>query len=220
TERNVVTSEVLPLAIAIAVSPFPVIPVILLLFNPGAPKAALAFLTGWVIGVGLATTVFVFLGDFIDQAKSTPTWASWLQTAVGVTLVVLGARQWLARGTSAQVPGWMASLADAAPSAALRLGLLLSAANPKVLLLAAASGLTIADVKGSVSSEIVAVGLFTLVASISVATPVALFVAFGEATLVPLGRAKDWLQRNNAIVMAVVITVIGIILLVKGLSGV
>jgi len=32
----------------------------------------------------------------------------------------------------------------------------------------------------------------------------------------PLGVARDWLERNNATLMAVVITVIGVALLLKG----
>ena len=60
---------------------------------------------------------------------------------------------------------------------------------------------------------------FTAVASISVAVPVVLYAVAGERVLPPLERAKAWLLRNNAAVMAVVVTVIGLVLLKNGVSG-
>jgi hypothetical protein len=36
----------------------------------------------------------------------------------------------------------------------------------------------------------------------------------------PLGVAKDWLQAHNAAVMSAVVTVIGLVLLVKELTAV
>jgi hypothetical protein len=38
----------------------------------------------------------------------------------------------------------------------------------------------------------------------------------GERMLRPLAVVRDWLERNNATLMAVVITVIGAALLLKG----
>jgi Sap, sulfolipid-1-addressing protein len=54
---------------------------------------------------------------------------------------------------------------------------------------------------------------------ISVAVPVLTYAVAGDRVLPPLEKAKDWLTRNNAAVMAVVITVIGLALLNNGLSG-
>ena len=47
--------EVLPLALGIAASPFPVVPAILLLFTPRARASSSAFLAGWLVGVGAAS---------------------------------------------------------------------------------------------------------------------------------------------------------------------
>ena len=47
-------AEILPLALAIALSPFPIIPAILLLFTAQARSNSIAFLTGWFSGIRLA----------------------------------------------------------------------------------------------------------------------------------------------------------------------
>ena len=112
------------------------------------------------------------------------------------------------------------SIESSTPASALRLGLLLSAANPKVLLLAAAGGLIIGSADLTTGEIVASLALFTVVAAIDGrrTTP---DVPRGGSTRVlePLGHVKDWLVPNNAAVMAVVITAIGVALLLKGVSS-
>jgi hypothetical protein len=61
--------------------------------------------------------------------------------------------------------------------------------------------------------------LFTVIAASTVALPPLLYAVAGDRVLVPLGHAKDWLVANSAAVMAVVITIIGVALLIKGVEG-
>lgn len=206
-------------AIGIAASPFPVIPAILLLFTARPRATGLSFLAGWSVGVLLATTVFVVLATFVEVSEETPAWASWSRLVLGAVLLVLGVSRWRHRSEKTETPTWMAALDDATPGSALRLGFLLSAANPKILLLAAAAGIAIGSAELSAADTALAITTVTVVGSLSVALPVVLFVVRGERMLEPLGRARDWLERNNAAVMAVVITVIGVLLLVKGYQG-
>jgi threonine/homoserine/homoserine lactone efflux protein len=211
--------DVLPIALGIAASPFPIIPAILLLFTPRARATSSSFLLGWVVGILVATGAFALLAEVLDTRDQPATWASWARIVLGAVLVVLGVRQWLGRRAKESTPQWMQSLADATPGAALRLGLVLSAANPKILLLAAAGGLAIGSSDLAAGGVALAVALFAVVASSTVAIPVLLYLVLGERILGPLGAVRDWLQANNAAVMAVVIVVIGVLLLVKGLGG-
>lgn len=212
-------AEIVPLALAIAASPFPIIPAILQLFTARPRATGLSFLGGWVIGIVVVTTVFVGLAAVLEPADETAGWASWARLVIGVALVVLGLSRWRGRHELHDTPAWMAALNDATPASALRLGVLLSAANPKILLLAAAAGIIIGSTDLSTTETIVSVAAFTAIAAITVAFPVLLSVVVGERMLVPLGRVRDWLDANNAAVMAVVITVIGVLLAFKGYSG-
>jgi threonine/homoserine/homoserine lactone efflux protein len=212
-------AETLPLALAIAASPFPIIPAILLLFTPRARANSSAFLAGWFTGVTAATLVFVGLSEFIDTLDAPPTWASVSRIVLGIVLVAWGVRQWVTRHAKTELPGWMAALDSATPGSAARLALLLSAANPKIVLLAAAAGLAMGSSGESPSTLVLSVLTFSIIASVSVAIPVVLYAVRGDRVLARLGRVRDWLQRNNSAVMAVVFFVIGLAVIAKGVSS-
>lgn len=211
--------DVVPLAIAIAASPFTIIPAILLLFTPRARATSLAFLAAWLLSLAAGATAFVLLASAIEGFEETPTWLSWTRIVLGTVLVVLGIRQWLARRTPKPTPAWMQRIESATPGKAVRLAVLLAYANPKVLLLMVAAGLSIGAAELDAASTAVAIAVFTAVAAISVAVPVLLYAVLGERMLGPLTRARDWLERNNAVVMSIVITVIGVMVLAEGVSG-
>jgi len=215
-----VVGEVLPLAIGIAASPFPIIPVILLLFTARPLAASGAFLAGWVLGIAAATAVFIGLASVVEAFDEPPSWASWARIALGAVLLAWGARQWLTRHDSDEAPAWMRSIEDSTPAEAARLGLLLSAANPKIVLLAAAAGLVIGAADLSTSGAAGAAAVFTVFAASTVAVPVLLFAVVGERVLGPLASMRDWLRANNAAVMALVLLVLGALLVSKGVSGV
>lgn len=211
--------ETLPLALAIAASPFPIIPAILLLFTPRAHANSSAFLVGWVVGIAGAVTVFVLVSELIELADESPRWVSIARLVVGLALLGLGVGQWVTRDRRTDLPAWMQAIDAATPGSALRLALLLSAANPKILLLAAGAGLAFGSSGADAMTIAVWILLFTAVAAISVAIPIALFAVRGARVLVPLGSLRSWLQRNNAVIMAIVILVIGAMLAVKGASA-
>ncbi len=212
-------AETLPLALAIAASPLTIIPAILLLFTSRPRATSAAFLLGWLLGIVIPTTVAVLLATVIDGWDESPAWIAWLRIAIGAVLVALGVRQWLTRRTPKPPPRWMATISSATPRSALRLAFVLALVNPKVLLLSLAAGLAIGRAEPTVSQAVSAVVVFTVVASLSVALPLLLFVVLGDRMLHPLGRARDWLQRHNAAVMSIVLVVIGAIVAAEGLSS-
>lgn len=214
------SADVVPLAIAIAASPFTIIPAILLLFTARARATSLAFLATWLLALAAGATAFVLLATVIEVFEETPVWLSWTRIVLGGVLVVLGIRQWLARRTPKPTPAWMLRIESATPGKAARLALLLAYANPKVLLLTAAAGLSIGAAELDAADTAGAIVVFTVVAALSVAVPVLLYAALGERMLGPLTRIRDWLERNNAVVMSIVILVIGVMVLIEGVTGV
>jgi threonine/homoserine/homoserine lactone efflux protein len=213
-----VVVDALPLALGIALSPFPIIPAILLLLTPRAAANAWSFLAAWVVGILAATTVFTLLTDVIEKQETSPVWVSWVRVVGGVALVVYGLLQWRSRNDNSDLPGWMASIERATPTSALRVGLLLSAANPKVVLIAAAGGLAIGAGSTSAWAEVATVLAFTAIAASTVAIPVVLYTLLGDRVLRPLTRAKDWLTTHNSAVMGLVLVVLGLLLLSKGVG--
>jgi threonine/homoserine/homoserine lactone efflux protein len=213
------TADVVPLAIAIAASPFTIIPAILLLFTERARATSLAFLAAWLVALAAGATAFVLLASAIDGFEETPTWLAWTRIVLGAVLVGLGIRQWLSRRQPKPTPAWMQRIESATPRKAVRLAFVLAYANPKVLLLTLAAGLSIGAAELDGARTALAIAVFTVVAALSVAVPVLLYAVRGERMLGPLTRMRDWLERNNAVVMAIVITVIGLMVLAEGVRG-
>jgi hypothetical protein len=95
----------------------------------------------------------------------------------------------------------------------------LSGLNPKNLLLAVGGAATIAGVGISTGDEIVAYVVFVFVASIGVAAPVVIYFALGARSARLLDGLKNWMARNNAVIMAVLLLVIGVKLIGDAISG-
>ena len=206
----------LPVAVAIALSPFALIPAIVLLLTPRPRAAAGAFLAGWALGVGLVTALAVAAADLIDAYGASPAWVDRVRMLLGAALVVLGIVRWRRRGGPA--PAWLQGVKTATPRRALVLGLALSVANPKVLLLAVAGGIVIGASATGLVQEALGVFAFTAVASLGVALPWLAFLAAPERAMLLLARLRAWLEANADAVMAGVLLVLGVLLLAKGLG--
>lgn len=205
-------------ALGIALSPFAVIPAILLLFTRRRVATSVSFAAGWIAGVLTVTAVAVALTDVITLPDHPPGWASWTRIVLGVALVATGLVTLLRRSPEAAAPGWLTSLEQATPAQAARFGLLGSAANPKVALLALAGGFSIGAALDGMAKEVAAVTGFAAVAGSTSVLPVLAYVLLGEGVLDELGRLKDWLTARADTVVSVVLLVLGAGLAYKGLS--
>ena len=142
--------ELLPLAVAIAISVTMIITTVLMLLSPQAKSRTVGLLAGCVVGVAGAVALFTLLADLLPTQDSggSSLAASVIKMVVGVLLVVLALRQWRERpasGDRAELPKWMAGVDSMTPGKALWLGLLLSAVVPKNLLLALSAGLIVGE---------------------------------------------------------------------------
>ncbi|WUI00310.1 GAP family protein [Spirillospora sp. NBC_00431] len=220
-----VIGELLPLAVGVAISPIPIIAVILMLPAPRARGTGPGFLAGWAAGIVVATTLLVLIANAIGMngpAGEPKTPVSWIELLLGVLVLTLAARQWTSRpseGAGGETPGWMRAIDELTPARAASFGLLLSAVNPKNLIMCVAAGIAIAQGDMGVGGEITAVAVFTVVAACTVAIPVAVYVADAARMRGPLDESKAWLERNGNTVMLTLLLVIGVVLLGKGIGG-
>jgi hypothetical protein len=214
-----VIGEFLPLAIGIAVSPMPIIAAILMLLSKRAGSTSIGFLIGWILGIIVATVIFTVLAGSLQTGGAPSSSSSWIKIVLGLLLFSVGARQWRKRKGPHDPPKWMAAIDEFNFVKALGLAFLLSAINPKNLIMAAGAGVIIGSAGLSVGSEIGAIAVFTVIAGSTVAVPVIAYLVAAEKMRGPLDRLKVWLQTNNSAVMGMLILVIGAVLLGKGISG-
>jgi hypothetical protein len=216
-------SEVLPFAIGIAISPLPIIAIILILFSDRARVNGPVFLLGWVAGLAVVSTVVYVVADAANAATDTSTsdTVSWGKVVLGVVLLGLARRNWAKRpapGEPAELPKWMATVQSIPPSRAFGGAVLLSVVNPKnlVLTVGAAAGLGQLDL--STGDAIVALVVFVALSSVSIAFAVG-YNAFGGASATKtLNDLKAWMTEHNSAVMAVLFLVFGVVLISKGLD--
>jgi threonine/homoserine/homoserine lactone efflux protein len=113
----------------------------------------------------------------------------------------------------------MGRLDSFTPAKAAAAGVALSALNPKNLSLIVAGMAAIAQTGIPGGEQAVALIAFTLIASVGVAAPVVISLAMGERADLILASLKDWMARNNGVIMAVLLLVIGVKLVGDAISA-
>lgn len=216
--------QLLPIAVAIAISPLPIVAVVLMLATPRGRRDGPAFVVAWIVGLALiGIIVIAAVGDSAESdSGGPPGWVSGLKLALGALLLLVGAREWRHRprgDAQPELPRWMQALDTFGPVKALGAGVALSLLNPKNLLLAVAGATVIAQAGLTTGEEAGALAVFVAIATIGVATPVALYFAMGDRSREALDAMKTWLARNNAAIMAVLMLVIGAKLIGDAISG-
>ena len=213
----------LPAAIAVALSPIPIIAVVVVLATPRARTVGPAFAIGWIVGLAAVSVIVVTIAHGAkDPASATATGVNWFEVGFGVLFLVMAARQWRKRpkhGEPAEMPSWMASVDTITPVKGLVLGLALSAANPKNLALTAAAAASIAQAGLSGGEQAVVLVVLVLLGSLGIIAPVAIYFAMGDRAAPVLDEWKAWLAANNATVMTVLFVVFGAVLIGKGIGG-
>ncbi len=221
---NGVLGAILPLAIAVTISPLPIIAAILLLLSKKPLPNGGAYLAGFTIGVGAVLGILVAVAGSLNLAAgSGPSkGAGALELLLGVLLLVAAVRRFRGRpkpGTTASMPKWMDGIAGFAPGRSLAVGVAIGAANPKNLAVGVAAAVTIASAGLSTGDQVAAVVVYVVVAVLGVAAPLAVMLALGDKAQAILDSWKAWLGQNNATVMAVLFLVFAAVLIGKGIAA-
>lgn len=214
----------LPAAVGVAVSPLPIVAVVLMLVTPRGRTNGRAFVLGWWLGLAIvgAIVLSVSSGAGATDDGETATWVDVLKLVLGFLLLLVAVKEWRARpheGEDAPTPKWMGALDSFTPVKASGAGVVLSALNPKNLLLAAAGAAAIAGTEISAGEQTIAWVIFVLVASIGVAAPVVIFFALGARSREILDQLKNWMARNNAAIMATLLLILGVKLIGDAIAG-
>jgi threonine/homoserine/homoserine lactone efflux protein len=215
-----VLTELIPLALLVALSPLSIIPAVLVLQTPRPRPTGLAFLAGWLVGLAVLTAIFVEVSNLLGGVGNKPPgWASWLRVVIGAALIVFGVYRWLTRKRSEHTPRWLQSMSKLTPLRAAATAAVLTVANPKVLFICAAAGLAIGTAGLGNPGVWVAELWYVLVAGSTVAIPILAYAVSGDRLDLPLTRLKGWMERQHAVLVAGILIVIGLLVLYKGLHG-
>lgn len=216
--------QVLPLAIGVALSPIPIIAVVLMLGTARGSRNGPAFVIGWVVGLSLVGAIGLLVAGGADASEggAPASWVSWLKIGLGLLLLAVAVRQWRGRpraGAEPELPRWMQTIDRFTPARAAAIGFALSAVNPKNLLLAMAAAAAIAAAGVDAGEQAAALATFVIVATLGPALPVGIHLAMHERASRLLGELKDWMAAHNAAIMAAICLAMAAKLIGDAISG-
>jgi threonine/homoserine/homoserine lactone efflux protein len=216
--------QILPLAIGVAVSPVPIIAIVLMLGTPQARSDGIAFAVGWILGLSVVGTIMLVVasGNETTSSGKPDTWVSLLKLLIGVAFLLIAAKQWRSRpkpGQEAVMPKWMQTIDTFKAGKSFGGGVLLSAANPKNLALTIAAAAAIAELGISNGQEAGAMAVFVAIGSVTIIAPLVIYFAMGDKATKTLEDIKGWLAANNAVIMTVLLLVLGAKLVGDAISG-
>ena len=214
----------LTMAVGVALSPIPIIASVLLVGAPRGRVNGPAFVLGCAVSTAVIGGLLIAAG--VGSGASEPggpsTGTSILKLVLGVTLLVLAARQWRGRPApddEPPMPKWMGALDGFSPQRSFAAGIVVTGLNPKNLLLVVAGAAAVAGAGATAGEEAVAWAIFTLIAIAGVSIPVLIAFAMGDRAGELLARLRKWMAHNNGVIMAVILLLIGVKLLGDGIAG-
>jgi threonine/homoserine/homoserine lactone efflux protein len=216
--------QVLSLGVGVALSPVPIIAVVLMLSTPRGSANGPAFILGWVVGLSVAGAIVLLVSSGADASESgePATWVSVLKLVVGLLLLLVAGKEWRGRprgDADAALPSWMRTIDRFPPKRATALGVALSAINPKNLLLTIGAAAAIAHTGVGAGQQAIALAVFVLIGTLGPGLPVAIYFLMGERSERVLDDLKNRMGHNNAAIMAVICLVLGAKLIGDGISG-
>jgi threonine/homoserine/homoserine lactone efflux protein len=195
-----------------------------MLVTPRGRSNGPLFVLGWVLGLAIVGTIVLSIAGGADASTDTgpATWVDVLFLILGLLLVGIAATQWRKRPHGDEeppTPQWMGALDQFTPAKAGGAGVVLSALNPKNLLLTVAGAAAIAQTGIPTGQQTASYAIFVVIASVGVAAPVVIYFAMGERSQDILAKLKTWLAHNNAVIMSVLMLIIGFKLIGNAISG-
>jgi threonine/homoserine/homoserine lactone efflux protein len=216
--------NILPLAVAVAVFPAPIIVSVLILGSDQGRTKALVYALAWSIGLTSVGALVLLLAAQADanETGEPATWVNLLLLGVGLLLLAAAVKQWRGRpsaGEETPTPGWMRAIDDFSVTRAAGVGFALTALNPKNVLLAVAAAAEIAEVESTAGQQIAVLLVFVLVGSLGVLAPLVLSLALGARSQKALDELRGWMARYNTVIMTVLFLIIGAKLIGDAVSG-
>jgi hypothetical protein len=213
--------ELLPIAVAVAVSSVPITATILILLSPKRNRSAIPFLIGWVVGMAGVVLVAAAAASTlpISPLRAPQKAIGIAQIIVGFAVLVVAVIAWrrAARGPADRPSTWLDRVDRMGAAAALGFAVALNL-RPKGLLLGAAAGLSIAGASLNETEAAIVVAIYVGLASSTIIVPIVVTLVAPARMQPRLVVTRDWLSHNSAHITVVVLVMVGFVILGAGLS--
>ena len=214
--------DLLPSAVGVALSPIPIVAVVLMLGTARARTNGPAFAAGWILGLATVGAIVLLVAGDADSSDDTSTATDVVTLVFGLLLLAVAVKQWRGRprpGEQPEMPKWMAAIDSFTPGRSFALGALLSGVNPKNLALTLAAAASLAQAGLSAGGDVAGLATFVVIVSLTVAGPVIAYLVLGKGAERGLSEVKQFMSGHNAVIMAVVCLVLAAKLIGNAIGG-
>ncbi|HET6988920.1 MAG TPA: GAP family protein [Kribbella sp.] len=217
-----IAGAVLPQAMAIALSPVPMVCIVLVLMSRRPVRAGLSFAVGWVGALAMAVGVIAWLTDTVahQDAEAARDGVDIVQLAVGVLFAVLAVRYWRKRpdpDAPPPRPAIVDRIATLSAPALVLTGAGAALANLKNLPLVVSAGSYIGGAGLAPGPTVGAAAIFVGAASLTVLAPLLAVVFTGqERSARTLKSLETWLLTNLNTITVILLAVLSTVMLGNG----
>lgn len=214
--------QLLPIALAVAISSVPIMATILILLSPKRAQSAIPFMVGWILGIATVVSICTAFAQLIPTSRSPrrpETVIGVAEILVGLALIVIAIIEWrrTRRNPATAMPKWLNAVGSFGPWSSFGIAFALNV-RPKGLLLATAAGLALRVNDLSLGESAIAIAIYTLVGCSTVAVPIIVTLAAPERMEPRLMSAKEWVSRNSGVITAIILVMIGVVIIGIGLG--
>jgi threonine/homoserine/homoserine lactone efflux protein len=202
-------------AVGVALSPLPILGMLLVLGGRRPSAMGAAYWVAWTIGIAAPTIAFVAVAARAEAIDEEPAAIAIAEIAIGVAFLAMAARLAFTgrRERSDAPPRWLDALDRAGLRRAAALALVLSAGNPKNLALMLAAAVAI-DRDGQSASG--AAG-FVILAVSTVSLLLVGYTAFPGRSRPALVRLRGAIAQNDRLIAIVVGVLVGTFFVADGI---
>lgn len=209
-----------------AISPIPLIAIVLMLTTPRGRANGLAFAAGWILTIVAALVVLGTVSGVLGANRSghPASWVPWFKLVFGLLILAMATAQFVklrrqVETGSVEQPGWMNKLDEFTPIKSATLAATLVVANPKNLTQLIVGALTITSLTPGSGNRALAALVFVVLAALCVVVPLLVHTIGGDRAAATLATWKEWTVRNNTLVMGILFLVLGMKSLGDGIAG-
>lgn len=211
-----------PMALGIALSPGPVLAVLVLLMTPQAKTSAPSFLSGWLLGILGVGTFVIFLPGVVASHGGLSDTTGIVKIILGIVLLILIFPIWRKRpkqGDAMRVPRIFKGIDKFGMRKSFIVGILSSGLSIKNLALSA-SGAAHIDATSLVDyyETLLALLFFSLLASFTLILPIIVyFLSPKKVEQIGL-KFRAWINKYYTIILMTLLLIFGILLIYIGLK--
>ncbi len=217
-----VIAAMLSPAMGVAVSPFPIGGLILLMLGKKGRIDSVFFTIGWMLGNGLVYTIALLAMDRIvtvtNKSAQVMTVAHLLIAVLLFALAFRSLRKIPKAGQQAAAPKWLEKIEDMGPIGSFGIAIMLSALNPLDMALSMNAGVSVAQLSLTTAQYAWSILAFILIASCTVIATAAVFLVAGRHMEASLHRLYHWLLQHGELIIAVLFFVLAVESITKALS--